>query len=145
MAPGLGLGGGTTGLLPAIFSGSPGARVALDGHVPPGAESGVDGAPVVPTAADAAGFILSRTAAATGLTARNNIPLVTGELLKPVSETSSAASKPACCNNARKTFPGMAPPSHLAQFSTRALVSWGNSPARTWSASQNLPPGFKTR
>ncbi len=39
----------------------------------------------------------------------------------------------------------MAPPSHLAQFSTRALVSLGNSPASTWSANMNRPPGFRTR
>lgn len=79
----------------------------------------------------AVGFVRSLTAAARGLAARTNTPVVTGELLKPVSATSSASSKPASCKSARNNFPGMAPPSHLAQFSTLALVSFGNSPVNT--------------
>ena len=93
----------------------------------------------------AVGFVWSPTNAAKGLTALANTPLVTGKLLKPVSVTSSASLKPASCKSARETFPGMAPPSHLAQFSILALVSLGSSPANTWSASMNRPPGFRTR
>lgn len=66
-----------------------------------------------------------------GLVARNNIPSVMGELLKPVSVTISASAKPTCLNKARKSFPGMAPPSHLNQLSTLIFVSSGSSPTRT--------------
>jgi len=62
--------------------------------------------------------------------ARNNAPFVLRELLKPVSPTNSSSSKPACFNNARKPFPGIVPPSHMNQLSTRALVSSGSSPVR---------------
>jgi hypothetical protein len=54
-----------------------------------------------------------------------------GELLKPVSVTISASAKPTCLNKARKSFPGMAPPSHLNQLSTLIFVSLGSSPTRT--------------
>jgi hypothetical protein len=35
-----------------------------------------------------------------------------GELLKPVSATICSSEKPACFRVARKSIPGMAPPSH---------------------------------
>ena len=44
--------------------------------------------------------------------ARNKTPLVLGELLKPVSPTSSGFSKPIFSNKARKSTPGIVPPSH---------------------------------
>jgi hypothetical protein len=44
--------------------------------------------------------------------ARINTPSVTGELLKPVFSTSSAFTKPAFLSISRKSFPGIAPPSH---------------------------------
>jgi hypothetical protein len=67
----------------------------------------------------------------TGLAARNNTPFVTGELSKPVSPANSAFAKPTFLNRARKSFPGMAPPSHLAQLSTLAFLSFGISLVRT--------------
>ena len=59
-----------------------------------------------------------------GFVARNNTPLVMGELLKPVSVTNSASAKPVCFSKARKSFPGMAPPSHLNQLSIIVLLSF---------------------
>ncbi len=67
---------------------------------------------------------------AIGLVARNNIPCVMGELLKPVSVTISASAKPTFLNKARKSFPGIAPPSHLNQLSTLAFGSSGNAPVK---------------
>jgi hypothetical protein len=48
--------------------------------------------------------------------ARINTPSVAGELLKPVFSTSSASTKPAFWSIARKSFPGMAPPSQRDQL-----------------------------
>ena len=47
-----------------------------------------------------------------GFRARIKTPLVLGVLFKPVSETSSASVNPIFSISARKSFPGMAPPSH---------------------------------
>jgi hypothetical protein len=47
-----------------------------------------------------------------GFLARINTPFVFGELLKPVSLTNSVSTKPAFLKIARKSFSGMAPPSH---------------------------------
>ena len=52
--------------------------------------------------------------------------------------------KPASFNIARKSFPGMAPPCHLAQFSTMDRVSSGGLTVSTWSAIMNRPRGLKT-
>jgi len=46
-----------------------------------------------------------------GFAARNNTPFVMGELLNPVSATSSTSVKPTSFIMARKSFPGIAPPS----------------------------------
>ena len=75
----------------------------------------------------------------------NNAPLVTEELLQPVSATSCTFSNPVCFTKARKSFPGMVPPSHLAQLATLALIALGSSPTRIWSAIISRPPGFKNR
>jgi hypothetical protein len=50
--------------------------------------------------------------------------------LKPVSATHSTSANPASFNISRKTFPGIAPPCHLAQFSSMDLLSTGMSPVR---------------
>ena len=44
--------------------------------------------------------------------ARNKTPLVFGVLLKPVSPENSAFIKPTLLSKARKSIPGMVPPSH---------------------------------
>src|SRR5208283_3286870 len=80
-----------------------------------------------------------------GFEALNKAPFVTGELLRPVSETISASTKPTCFIIARKSFPGIAPPIHPAQLSTRALTSSDRCPVSTWSAIIMRPPGFITR
>jgi hypothetical protein len=63
-----------------------------------------------------------------GFFARNSVALVFGELLKPVSATSSTFSNPICLSNARKSFPGMAPPSHWDHFLILVLSLFGKSP-----------------
>src|SRR5512139_1912976 len=65
------------------------------------------------------------------LVARTRAPFVNGELLYPVSPTSSTSTKPTVFKRARKSFPGIAPPSHLAQLATRAFRSSGNGPLRS--------------
>ena len=66
-----------------------------------------------------------------GFLARNRTPFVTGELLKPVSATHSTSANPASFNISRKTFPGIAPPCHPAQFLTMDSISAGVSPIKT--------------
>jgi hypothetical protein len=51
------------------------------------------------------------------LVALNKTPLVIGELLKPVSPAKVPSLNPAFSIRARKSIPGMAPPSHLNQLS----------------------------
>ncbi len=65
------------------------------------------------------------------LIARTNTLFVFGELLKPVSATNSTLVKPTSFNMARKSFPGIAPPSHLNQLSTIDFVSFGGSLIKT--------------
>jgi hypothetical protein len=65
------------------------------------------------------------------LSARINTPRVFPELLNPVSRTSSTSLKPAALIIARKSFPGIAPPSHLYQLATMSLVDLGGAPVRT--------------
>lgn len=52
--------------------------------------------------------------------------------------------KPVELINARKSFPGIAPPSHLYQLSTMPFFDCGGLPTKTWSATINRPPGFRT-
>lgn len=58
-----------------------------------------------------------------GFSALNKVPFVLGELLKPVSAVSSTFSNPICLSNARKAFPGMAPPFHWDQLITLSFRS----------------------
>jgi hypothetical protein len=68
---------------------------------------------------------------APGFRALMRTPLVSLELLKPVSLTNSALVKPADSIMARKSLPGTAPPFHLAHAAQIAFMSEGNSPTRT--------------
>lgn len=79
-------------------------------------------------AATAPHGVMTETA---GFSARYNTPFVTGELLNPVSATSSAAANPVSRIKARKSFPGMAPPRHPAQVSTMDPASGLDSAVRT--------------
>jgi hypothetical protein len=58
-------------------------------------------------------------------------PFVFPELLKPVSRTNPTSSKPAELIIARKSFPGIAPPSHLYQLVSMSFFDSGGSPVRT--------------
>jgi hypothetical protein len=62
--------------------------------------------------------------------ARINTPSVFGELLKPVLATNSVFLKPACSIIARKSFPGIAPPSHWDQLLMICFLSFGSSPIK---------------
>ncbi len=57
-------------------------------------------------------------------------PLVSAELLKPVSPINSALVNPTEVSMARKSIPGTAPPFHLAQAEQIAFMSEGSSPTK---------------
>jgi hypothetical protein len=63
-----------------------------------------------------------------------NTPSVFPELLNPVLSFNITSSKPVELIDARKSFPGIAPPSHLYQLSTMPFLGCGGSPTKTWSA-----------
>ena len=62
--------------------------------------------------------------------ARINTPSVAGELLEPVFPISSTFTKPAFLSIARKSFPGIAPPSQRDQLFMICFFSFGNSPIK---------------
>jgi hypothetical protein len=72
------------------------------------APSGSNGASVSAVFGDATLFWFYRP----GFRARTNMPLVLGELLKPVSPPEATSTKPVFFKYARKSISGIAPPSH---------------------------------
>ncbi len=72
-----------------------------------------------------------------------NTPSVFPELLNPVLSFNITSSKPVELTIARKSFPGIAPPSHLYQLSTMPFFVRNGSPTKTWSATINRPPGCR--
>lgn len=80
-----------------------------------------------------------------GFIARKSIPMVTGELLNPVSPRHAASLKPASASMARNAVPGMAPPFQVNQEATMSSFESGGGPVRIWSATWSRPPGASTR
>jgi hypothetical protein len=66
-----------------------------------------------------------------GFLALIKTPSVFPELLNPVLYLSLTSSNPVELIISRKSFPGIAPPSHLYQLATMPFIDCGGSPART--------------